>query len=306
MQRRRSKPSHPRINQLTAAGVVTVLLGVAAVGLGMMITRPTKLSTQLEPLEAGRKKYPTNLTIQAPAQEPYKTDLPHGMTAVTYYSEGRKLLAWIILPKFPGRHPAIMFAHRGYALDSRDLWALMPFVNDGYTVMLPAWRGENNNPGNFEMCFGEVADARAAVQYLADRLDIDSKHIYAAGFDTGGTLVMLLAEICPTIRKAAACGGYPNMLAGGPYDHPPFEENSQYELDLRSPANHTHDLKCPLALFYAESDPIDKKFIEQAEAMQKSAKLQGKVLEVDTIPNTNHFTAINHAVPRMLNFFQLN
>lgn len=58
-----------------------------------------------------------------------------------------------------------------------------------------AWRGENGNPGSFEMCYGEVTDAAAALDYLAVQSDMDPARLYAAGHSVGGAIVMLLSAV---------------------------------------------------------------------------------------------------------------
>ncbi len=134
------------------------------------------------------------------------------MTKVYYTSAGRQLLAWLITPKGAGPHRAVLFAHGGFALSDGEC-ALSNRSWMRAIRLLPSWRGENGNPGNFEMYYGEVDDAQAALEYLARVPGVDTLHLYAAGQSAGGTIVMLLAEVTPLMRKAAACGGCRDMRA---------------------------------------------------------------------------------------------
>ena len=84
----------------------------------------------------------------------------------------------------------------------------LPFLAAGFAVMTPTLRGENGNPGSFELFYGEVDDAEAAVRFLAAQPRIDSKRIYTFGHSVGGGISALLSlrpEI--PVRKGGSSGG---------------------------------------------------------------------------------------------------
>jgi dipeptidyl aminopeptidase/acylaminoacyl peptidase len=222
---------------------------------------------------------------------------------VHYTSQGRQLLAWLAKPAGNGPHPAVLWAHGGWALGGGDFDDVKPFVDAGYVVLLPAWRGENGNPGDFEMLFGEVDDAEAALNYLANLPGVDRSRLYAGGHSAGATLVMLLAERSPLLRRAAACGGLPDMAAvvaatrEPPFDGTPFDWSNAKECELRSPARFVGDLHCPLALFYGEDETV---YRAQAEHMKRLATQAGKAVTVKWFPGTDHFSALPQAVTEMI------
>ncbi|MBX9569558.1 MAG: prolyl oligopeptidase family serine peptidase [Candidatus Obscuribacterales bacterium] len=204
------------------------------------------------------------------------------------------------MPETRGTYPAIIWGHGGFALGPSDIKDVLPFVYAGYAVMLPSWRGENGNPGNFEMCFGEVNDAISALKYLQSLPEIDANEIYAGGHSSGATIVLLMAEMTKGLKKVAACGAYPNMRTGA-YEGAPFTPTDIYETELRSPAEHVRDLTCPVLLIYGDGDTH---YIEQAEEMKKSAKKIGKQVTMQTIPGKDHFTSLTPAVQSMTEFFK--
>lgn len=288
-----------------------LLLCVALIIAGVFVSnRPdsqTTATTKSTPATFAekRKANPTRLIVHKPAPQPYDKYVPTGVQQISYQSEGRKLQAWLVLPKRKPPYPAVMFAHGGMALGSEDVEQAMPFINSGYAVMFPTWRGENGNPGDFEMCFGEVDDAVAAINYLAARKDIDKNNLFAAGHSIGGTIVMLAAEISGKLRKAASCGGFPDMdAAGKAYESAPFDDHNNTERALRSPSLYVSELKCPLLLLFGANDRGDNFFFDQAQKMQQNAQKLNKTIVVEMIPDTDHQTSMIAGIPKMISFFE--
>jgi len=267
--------------------------------------RPTLASGSLA---QARRAHATHLLVSGPSPQEYGREVPPDVRAVAFVSSGRQLRAWLAVPPGPGPHPAVLFAHGGFALGAGDFDGARPFVKAGFAVLVPAWRGENGNPGAFEFCYGEVDDAAAALDALARVPDVDPKRLYATGHSIGGTLAVLLAEVSPRLRKAAACGAFPNMRdvierAGRPvFEQTPFDWRNPLEADLRSPGLHVADLNCPLALYYGANERL---YSGQARAMAEEGTKLGKSVRVETIPGTDHFTALAPAVQKMIAYFRL-
>ena len=89
-----------------------------------------------------------------------------------YTSDGRKLKGWLFrpAPAAGGNPPVLVYFHGGFAFGADDFEACKPFADAGFVVFTPMLRGENGNPGDFEMYMGEVDDARAAAE-LFGRLE---------------------------------------------------------------------------------------------------------------------------------------
>ena len=51
--------------------------------------------------------------------------------------------------------------------------------------MIPSFRGENTNPGRYEMFYGELEDLDSAREYLSVIYYVDPKRIYVVGHSTG-------------------------------------------------------------------------------------------------------------------------
>lgn len=255
-----------------------------------------------------KKEHKTVLTKAGPNPEQYNNTPPRGAEVVHYESDGRKLLAWVMKPKIEGKRPAILFAHGGDSLGAEDANSILPFLNTGFLVMLPTWRGENGNPGNYESCYGEVDDAVNAIEYLKTRPDVDSSLIFAAGHSVGGTVVMLLAESTDSVKKVAACGGLPSMeTLFGSYPDSPFKDTRK-EKNLRSPREHIQDLKCPLLLCYGDKGRGEKRMFSLAESLKRiSDKKEGNPeVKVVQLKGADHFTALSQAMPEMVKFFSSN
>ncbi|MDF2696838.1 MAG: aminopeptidase [Labilithrix sp.] len=72
--------------------------------------------------------------------------------------------------------------------------------------MYPSFRGENDNPGQFEMFYGEVDDLLSAVEYVRQLPWVDPARVYLAGHSSGATLVLLAATASENFRAAFAFG----------------------------------------------------------------------------------------------------
>jgi dipeptidyl aminopeptidase/acylaminoacyl peptidase len=258
-------------------------------------------------LGEARKRHVTHLKERGPAPAKAAPEAPTGVKVVHYESAGRKLLAWLAIPEGKGPFPGVLYAHGGHALEPNDYKAARPLVEAGFAVLLPAWRGENGNPGHYEYCYGEVDDAEAAVGFLANLPEVNSKELFAVGHDTGATIVMLLAELSPRLKGVAACGGLPDLrglLEDGTVaiENLPFDENDPVELDLRSPARHVKDLQCPLLLYYAERG--DEPYFLQAMRMQEDVDKYLKDVRVERVEGTDHLHLIDRVLPRIVRFMR--
>ncbi|MGO8670621.1 MAG: alpha/beta hydrolase family protein [Capsulimonadaceae bacterium] len=256
-------------------------------------------------LADARRAHPTQLLRLAPAPEAFQLSFPGcDGQAVTYRSDGRVLSAWLIKPNMAGLHPGIVYCHSGYALTPNDVRAVRPFVDAGYVVLLPSYRGENGNEGHFEMYYGEVDDARAALDGLATVPIVDSTRLFAVGKGAGATIAMLLAESGAPIRAAAACSGiadYRQGIQDGPaWPEAPFDWTSPIEVDLRSPARHVNDLNCPLYLYYAEDED---ETLATAQTMPNDAAACGKAVTLTVIAHSSLANVARKASQQILTDF---
>lgn len=257
------------------------------------------------PLAKERVSHETNLVWKANAPQPYDNRVPPGGMAVTYQSRKMDMKGWLFVPGRENKRPAVLYAHSGYSIDKYDAEAIRPFLEAGYVVFVPAWRAENGNPGSFEMCYGEVVDAVNALNWLSNRPEVDSNEIYGAGNGVGATIIWLLAEMSPKLKKVAAFGAFPSMLrVNKTYSEPPFSVQDKTELKLRSPGEYLQDLKCPLMLLYESGDPEDEAYLAQAKELidENKAKIK-EPIEIHEMVGADHKTRPASAMSRMITFF---
>lgn len=283
---------------------VVVCLCIGLIG-GCRANRDAPAESSVS-LQQARQQHPTRLVLHGPAPQSYEEDVPPGVKRVYYRSGGRRLLAWLAVPQTPGPHPALLYAHGGFSMGIDDFEDVRPFVQAGFVVLMPAWRGENGNPGDFERLYGEIDDALAALDYLVQTPGVDPHRLFAAGHSMGGTTTMLLAELSPRLKAAASCGGFPDIneaLTRGltpPRELYPYDWHDPIENDLRSPGRHLHDLKCPLYVFNSDSDEL---YARQSKDMPERAGRYGKQVTVEVFPNTDHHSVLAPAVQKMLTLF---
>ncbi|HVH98895.1 MAG TPA: CocE/NonD family hydrolase [Enhygromyxa sp.] len=165
-----------------------------------------------EPFLARRSAHETVLTERGPSPGKYLEYSPPPGVAKTVYTSGElQLAAWYATPLGASGSrtvPALIYFHGDFAFGPDDFEAVRPFVEQGYLVMTPMLRGENGNPGDFELLWGEVDDARAAVEWVAALPQVDRSRIYAVGHSIGGGIAAMLS-LYPELplRATASVGG---------------------------------------------------------------------------------------------------
>ena len=130
------------------------------------------------------------------------------------------------------------------------------FREAGIIMMIPSFRGENANPGQYEMFYGEINDLESAREYLAKMPYVDPARIYVAGHSTGGTKVLLGNEFSNGFRAAFSLGGIPDLKlrieGGSMMVAVPFNQSNPEEFRLRSPRTFITSLHSPTFYFEGE------------------------------------------------------
>ncbi len=160
-------------------------------------------------------------------------------------------------------------------------------------------RGENGNPGYFELYYGEVDDAAAACRWLAGQEGVDKQRIYAFGHSAGGGISSLLSlrDDAPIRHSGSAGGVYPTNLASIMSDIVPFDTSNPEEVRLRLLVGNTHEMKHKHFAYTGRADSIMSIGMHQAkkEAGDKS------LLTTEAIPG-DHFSSFR---PALLKYLQL-
>ena len=227
---------------------------------------------------------------------------PEGVFDLVYYPSPAGKLAAYLTPDPGGeeKRPALIWAHGGFGGIGSWLWEESPhldaFRDAGFVIFCPSWRGENNNPGRFELFYGEVEDAVAAVDYVSRLSFVDRSRIYIAGHSTGGTITLLAALSTNKLRAAFSLGGAPDVgrvvSDGDGYGNTPYRYDDQTESRLRSAIHFVHSLEVPT--FYFEGSASD--YAPEAEQMQSRAEDAGTPFRAFTVAGGNHFNVVNPIV----------
>lgn len=198
------------------------------------------------------------------------------------------------------KHPAVLWAHGGFGgIDSwfwesasrQDDQSARAFRDAGIVLMCPSWRGENDNPGAFELFYGEVDDLLAARAYLEGLEYVDPDRIYVAGHSTGGTLTLLAVTATNRFRAAFSFGGAPDMcrvVDGGGYGNTPFDPESTRECRLRSAIHFVDAIRTPTYYFEGRHSS----YAGEAERMEALAEQHGAPFTACIIDGGDHFNIL--------------
>ncbi|WP_232326272.1 alpha/beta hydrolase family protein [Xenorhabdus hominickii] len=200
------------------------------------------------------------------------------------------------------KYPAVIWLTGGYGGIGNDdfFWSEQPvdndqsasaFRRDGLVLMIPSFRGENINPGRYEMFYGELRDIESARQYLAKLPYVDPNRIYLAGHSTGGMRALLASEYTKGFRAVFSLGGIPDLrlrleYGSGPVAVP-FDQNDPREFELRSPRTFLSSIKSPTFYFEGENS-----YWEEFDEVKKIASDKGIPLHIYSIKNGDHFNII--------------
>ncbi|MCP1224712.1 prolyl oligopeptidase family serine peptidase [Sebaldella sp. S0638] len=221
---------------------------------------------------------------------------------VNYEAKDGKMDAFLTPdPKDGKKHPAVIWLIGGYGGIGNDdyFWADQPAENDqtgrafrdaGIVMMVPSFRGENANPGIYDMFYGEIEDLESAREYLSKISYVDPERIYVVGHSTGGTRALLGNEYSRGFRAAFSLGGIPDLelrLKGSMRVAIPFNTKNPEELKVRSPRTYMKSLQSPTFYFEGEED-----YWFEFDEMKKIAKENNIPLYIYDIKGGDHFNII--------------
>ncbi len=231
-----------------------------------------------------------------PAPQDYENDRPpSGVDLVTFTSGDMTLKAWLALP--PGTDdgpvPAVVYLHGGFAFGESDFQDAGAFLRSGFALMTPTLRGENGNPGHFEMFLGEVDDAAAAVAWLANDPRIDASQIFVFGHSAGGAIAALLSlrDGVPLVDSGSSGGLYQEDIFSAWSDIAPFDIGDQQERDLRLLLGNQRWMQSPHFAYVSKDD--NGRQIKKAADME--VENSESLLEV-TVISGDHWTSLSEAI----------
>ncbi len=160
------------------------------------------------------EEFETKLILKEKSFQSYKdfVDLKNDFKLVNYTSDDMQLTALLNTKHIDStnKKPVIVYLHGGFALGYNQEENTKAFTDKGYIVFAPSYRGENGNPGNFELFMGEVKDAKAAINWIASQPYVDKDRIYVFGWSVGGgiALNLTLHDDLPIKLSASSAGLY--------------------------------------------------------------------------------------------------
>ncbi|HVJ81964.1 MAG TPA: hypothetical protein VNC50_12925, partial [Planctomycetia bacterium] len=235
---------------------------------------------------AARKKFRTKLQRVGPAPAEYKKDPPpSGAKEVAYSSGALRLKGWLAAPsglKAGEKRGGVIYFHGGHALSAKDFESCKPLLDAGYFVFLPTLRGENGNPGDFELLGGELEDAIAAVRWFGAQPGVDPARMSAFGHDAGGALAGLLSLIPGlSLRETGSYGGlfFPEIFVAM-VGVVPFDGTNKDECRMRVLVGNVKDMQRGHLAIVGEDDIALHPAVEAATAEigKGGAKLEIKRL----------------------------
>jgi dipeptidyl aminopeptidase/acylaminoacyl peptidase len=252
-----------------------------------------------------RRSFATHLLTNGPSPEvsdPLGT--PPGARRITYRGGpggSLDLIAWISQhERSQAPRPAVVFLHGGNATGEGHWQLMKPYVDAGYVVMLPSFRGENGQPGSFSGFYDETSDALAAAEHLENLPGIDRDRLFIVGHSNGGTLALL----CAMTRKFRAAvpisAGVNAWRFFSRYqDEVRFDAADPQEFVMRSSVCFGASLKCPtLLLRGTEERPFD----QDHQLLLDRVRSAGMWIDKDFLPGT-HNGVVPGAVAESIRFF---
>ncbi|MCA9685562.1 MAG: prolyl oligopeptidase family serine peptidase [Myxococcales bacterium] len=261
------------------------------------------VEVERKPYLARRAAHETELRMRGPSPGKWQAiEPPAGVMKVTYPSGDLTLTAWYASPYGGGNHssPALVYFHGDFAFGPDDFEVIRPFLDVGFVVMTPMLRGENGNPGDFELLWGEVDDARAAVTWLAQQPAVDRNRIFAFGHSIGGGVVAMLS-LYPELplRATGSCGGIymPETFARWAESERNaelvrFDAHDSDEIELRVLGPNLQWMVHRHVAYVGEQDPW---FIDNAGALEAQAWALGKPFERVIVPG-DHMESLGPAL----------
>ncbi len=243
---------------------------------------------------------PEDIDFEAAGEAPKPPD-EENFDLIKYTSQAGELSAYISPDPGDGKlHPVMVWAKGGFGGIDDFLWGDQSRMNDqsaqefrdaGIILMCPSFRGENDNPGRFELFYGEVDDFIAAIEHAKSLPYVDPDRIYIGGHSTGGTIVLLSAGSGTDngVRAAFSFGGRPDMDAimedGEGYGNNPYDcKKSPRDTELRSPIRYTKFIESPTFYFEGEED-----YYEDVDKMKRQAEAKNVPFEAFSIADGEHF-----------------
>lgn len=252
---------------------------------------------------ADRAAHPTRLLRHGPSPQSFEPWVEGPSLHITDYESSGRALRGLYAPPTNqalarnGRAPVLVYLHGGFALGEGEVTDdCRPFLDAGFAVWAPAFRGENGNPGDHELYFGELDDARAAIESVGKFSTADPLRVVVFGHSAGAILSSLLTLLpSSSVVDSGGAGGLygPSLFGALPV---PFEDTAE-ERRLRLFAPNVKQMRHPHFACSGERDQGTRAVLEQTGRVAAAANLP---LETRIVPG-DHFESLQ---PCMVAFLE--
>lgn len=136
----------------------------------------------------------------------------YAVERVTFPSQNVPIVGNLFLPSGEGRKPAIVvIGPVGFVKEQAPLQYASRLVREGYVTLIfdPRFHGESaGEPRRFESGAEKVKDLSAAIDFLAQRPDIDPERIHVLGVCQGANWTIEAALVDARIRAISVVAGH--------------------------------------------------------------------------------------------------
>jgi pimeloyl-ACP methyl ester carboxylesterase len=198
------------------------------------------------------------------------------------------------------KKPVLIILHGGFSV---GYWAInncQSFIDKGFIVFAPSYRGENGNDGHYELMLGEVDDAKAAVNWIANQPFANTDSIFVFGHSVGGGIALSLSlHNDVPIAKTGSCDGlydYGTMeYWSQEKNRVPFDHENHWELYFRLPVYALDYMVRSHSLYIG----IDDYYKEKKEFYISSYPKQDTKLDLFKVKG-DHFSSLRPALEEFL------
>lgn len=257
-----------------------------------------------------RQDYKTKLITEGPSpMKNRELTLVDNASEITYKSGDLSLKAWISKNhEADKKYPAVVYLHGGFGFNEKNWEEAQAYIDAGFILMTPMLRGENGNPGSYELLYGEVNDLIAAAEYLSEQPYVDPDHIFLAGHSLGGGNAVIASMLPSKYNTVATFGAAPLDLKAELDANEklkgiiPFDINEPKEFELRTPVKHPQYVNKPLHMF-VETESHLPEIQNVTQSFIAKVKENGIEAEYYSVEG-DHFSAVGEAIKKSIEIFK--
>lgn len=220
---------------------------------------------------------------------------------LTYYSDGLKVIAFVISPlqKTDRKLPVIIF-NRGSFIRNDIVYVHAPLfqklAHEGFMVVVPALRQSEGGEGKDELGGNDLYDIMN-IQPLLDNLpSADRKNVFMLGESRGGMMTYMALKKGFQVNAAATIGAITDLkayIAERPWDEnnlknlwTDYEQQKQAIFYSRSVMAWYDSIHTPVLILHGAKDPQVKP--QQALQLAQAFSNAGKPFELHIFNDGNH------------------